>query len=1301
SLAGGLKPSGPAPPSAGIAPDPLAGISAAAGTIKPGSLSVGARPSGPPPSSPGTDAGPPGGFSAALPGMSAPAGPAGPGSPPGAAGAHGSSSSTVPSPSALLDAVPPDGISAAAGSIKPGASADALGSGGQVRSSAHDRVSGTEADRQAGVRHTAGAAGPGAPAGSSPVRAGEPSPGPSPPEGTDAEALKAGHAADVPAPPAPGQAEVEVTLSPGLLSLIGLPEKAPEAGGDFLPDIFHPGDGPAFADLFAGLADGRVPRFNFEHLLWNARTATWERCASSGEARMSADRMRVDVSAVMGIIHTNEIFDETVNSLGALTWRRPGAGEGQALISKDDHYRVMLDTLPTVCTIWDEDLCQIECNEAVRSLFGVPDKKTFFDYYPLLSPRFQPDGQTSESANLKNLHTAMRDGYLRYEWLFQDLEGDPIQSDVTLVKVTDGRRKILVSYINDLRELKATEAELERERALLQKILDHSPVAFLISVSGKIRFITPFARKTFGVNIADPVTAIFESPEQGQLVTRLIEKKGKVSWQEVDIRAREGGPLHMLLNAFKSDYSGSIGQMYWLMDITEIAEKEKALNVARELAEASTRAKSEFLANMSHEIRTPMNAIIGLCHLVLQTELSGQQLEYVSRTQSAAKALLRIINDILDFSKIEAGKLEIERTEFQLEDVLTEAIELQSMRAQEKNLEVFLDMPEMNLPSMIGDPVRLSQILNNLLSNAIKFTSEGEVGIRVELEAEIPLTATARFTVSDTGIGLTPEQVGRLFTPFTQADSSTTRKYGGTGLGLTITKRLVEMMGGEIWCRSEPGKGSTFAFTVRLELRDRWVRADTPPPFRGRLSFIADDNPSSLQVLSTNLLKLGFEVVRFASGDPLVKRVQTLSKNPDARLPDLIVCDWDMPGLPGPDAIAAALKAAGTGRKPAAMMLVSGPVSTPQQDAALKAGAPVTLSKPYSLAALSSALTDLFSKSPSRARRAVKNKDHSELVAHLKGRSLLLVEDNEVNQLVASRILRKAGFKVAIANNGREGVDMFRKGDGGYDLILMDIQMPEMDGFEATQTIRGIPGGNEVPIVAMTAHAMTGDRELSIRSGMNDHVNKPIDVQELFKTLARWLPGEDAPAGEGGGGSGGGGDGSGGGGPAAGEGGPEAGSPEGGDAGVEPLAAASRSVSPSGDGASLRPATPAGGGASLQPASPAGDGASPRAATPAGGGASPQPASPAGDGASPRAATPAGGGASRQPASPAGDGASSQPASPAGGGASSQPASPAGDGASSQPASPAGDGASPQPASPAGDGASPQPASPAGDGASP
>ncbi|MDR3153058.1 MAG: response regulator, partial [Deltaproteobacteria bacterium] len=915
-----------------------------------------------------------------------------------------------------------------------------------------------------------------------------------------------------PEPLGPGEGAAVVTFSPGLLTLIGLPERPPENGLDFFMNVFHPGDGVVLAELIRGLVDGRIPSFNFEHLLWNARTGTWERCSSSGEARLSPDRLRVDVTAIIGIIHTNEIFDASVNSLGALPWRRPGPGEGQALISKDDHYRVMLDTLPTVCTIWDSNFNQIECNEAVTSLFGVPDKKTFFDYYPLLSPRFQPDGQTSEAANLKNLRRAFQEGYARYEWLFQTMEGDPIQSDVTLVKVTGGRSRILVSYINDLRELKATEAELERERALLQKILDHSPVAFLVSVNGKIRFLTPFARKTFGVNIADSVTNIFYSQEQGVFVSRALDKKGKLSWQEVEIKSRDGGKLHMLLNAFKSDYSGSIGHLYWLMDITEIAEKERALNEARVVAEASTKAKSEFLANMSHEIRTPMNAIIGLCHLVLQTDLSPQQLEYISRTQSAAKALLRIINDILDFSKIEAGKLEMEHTEFQLEDVLTEAIELQSLRAQEKNLEVYLDMPEMNLPVMIGDPVRLSQVINNLLSNAIKFTSEGEVGIKVELDAEIPLTATVRFTVMDTGIGLTQEQVGRLFTPFTQADSSTTRKYGGTGLGLTITKRLVEMMGGEIWCNSEPGKGSVFAFTVRLGLKDRWVRSDSPPPFRGRLAAAADDNPSSLQVLSTGLIRLGFEVMRFPAGEPLVKKIQALKKNPEAHLPDLIVCDWEMPGMNGPDTVAAVLKAREPAWKPYAFLVVSGPVTAPQQELATKCGAPTVLSKPFSLTGLSAALTEVFSKAPVRARRAPKSSDHSELVSHLKGTRLLLVEDNEVNQLVASRILKKAGFQVAIANNGREGVEMFAKG-GGYALILMDIQMPEMDGLEATSAIRALPQGKDIPIVAMTAHAMTGDRELSIRSGMNDHVNKPIDVHELFKTLARWIPGgSPAPA---------------------------------------------------------------------------------------------------------------------------------------------------------------------------------------------
>jgi signal transduction histidine kinase/CheY-like chemotaxis protein len=893
----------------------------------------------------------------------------------------------------------------------------------------------------------------------------------------------------------------------GFLNLLGLsPAFLPENPIDFINDNFHPGDGDKLFVLMDKILKGYIGSFNMEHLLWNSRIETWQRCFSSGSVeKVDGDPLHLHITFILGVLNATDTFEAELNSNDALTWRKPNNGEGQALLSKAEHYQIMLDTLPVVCSIWDTEYKQIDCNDAVVPLFRVPDKKTFLDYFPILSPPYQPDGQESDAATLKYIKEAFKNGYAHFQWLFQTIDGDPIQSDVTLVKVTRDSIEILISYIKDLRELKATEAVLERERALLQKILDNSPISFLISVDGSIKFLTPFARKTMGVNIGDPVEKIFAIDEEAKYVKRMIDKKGKLIWHEVEIFERGGRTLHMLLNGFKTDYGGAIGHMFWLMDVTEMAEKEKALNIARDEAEASTRAKSEFLANMSHEIRTPMNAIIGLCHLTMQTELSEQQLEYVSRTQSAAKALLRIINDILDFSKIEAGKLEMEKVEFQLQDVLTEAIELQSMRAVEKDLEIYLDMPELQVPTLIGDPVRLSQVLNNLLSNAIKFTNKGEVGIKVELLEEIPKSITVRFTVRDSGIGLTPEQIGRLFTPFSQADSSTTRKYGGTGLGLTITKRLVEMMNGIIFCDSIPNKGSTFTFTARFELLDKWIKTDIKPPFHGLSAMAIDNNPSSLQVLSTNLVALGFQVIRFLSGEAALSRFQALKQKKDAIYPDLIMMDWDMPGLNGPESLEHIFQELPLlPQRPDSILMVSGPITNNQQEIAEKLGVKLILSKPYSIQNLNNTLQELFTQEETNTvKKKVHQSDYSDLVTHLKGAKILLVEDNEVNQLVASRILKKAGFIVTIANNGQEAIEKVQADN--FRLVLMDIQMPVMDGIEATQAIRNIPGYQKLPIVAMTAHAMSGDKELSLKSGMNDHVNKPIDVQELFKTIAKWI----------------------------------------------------------------------------------------------------------------------------------------------------------------------------------------------------
>jgi PAS domain S-box-containing protein len=841
--------------------------------------------------------------------------------------------------------------------------------------------------------------------------------------------------------------------------------------------------------------------FKLNHLLWSNNNGAWNKAVTAGVVTERSAHS-LNIQAVMRYC---DDADETVDPMTPFWAANQQMNPISQAFGEAEHYRLMLDSMPMACSLWDKDFKIIDCNRAVIRIFGLPNKQAFFDYFPTLSPPYQPDGSVSADAFLKYIQEAFQEESVSFEWLFQTLNGTPIQSEVSIVRVTSPEGEQALCYFRDLRKLKAAEAQIERERSLLQKILDNSPVSFLISVDGDIRFLTPYARKSLGLNIDESIMKIYANIDEAERIMRTLERKGSLSWQKIQILDQAGAVRHMLLNAFKGEYAGGIGLMFWLMDVTEMAEKEQELSLAREAAEASTRAKSEFLANMSHEIRTPMNAIIGLCHLCLQTDLDPQQHEYVQRTHAAAQALLRIINDILDFSKIEAGKMDLENVEFRLEEIMSETLELQSIKATEKGLEFYLDTPE-NMPQVvIGDPVRFSQILNNLISNAIKFTSKGEIGVKVELIEEITKTVSMRFTVSDTGIGLTPEQRQNLFTPFAQADSSTTRKYGGTGLGLTITKRLVEMMNGEVFCESQPGYGSLFGFTARFGLTENWAPLKIKPIYKDRVVLAIDDNPSSLQILARNLGSLGFNVTKSTSGEAAVSRVKTMKDNQQP-MPELIVVDQNMQGKDGLSTIKELRLLLDN---PTSILLLSG--LTPQniQAQAAKAGVAAVLSKPLSYNTLTTTLADLINPSTPVPKARTRSKkiraDYNELISHLKGKEILLVEDNEVNQIVASGILRKAGLTVKVAGNGLKAVEMIQAEP--FDLVLMDIQMPEMDGLEAAKTIRALGGQySTVPIVAMTAHAMSGDKELSLQSGMNAHVNKPIDVKELFSTIAKWLP---------------------------------------------------------------------------------------------------------------------------------------------------------------------------------------------------
>jgi CheY-like chemotaxis protein len=470
------------------------------------------------------------------------------------------------------------------------------------------------------------------------------------------------------------------------------------------------------------------------------------------------------------------------------------------------------------------------------------------------------------------------------------------------------------------------------------------------------------------------------------------------------------------------------------------------------------------------------------------------------KTAAAAKSLLGIINDILDFSKIEAGKLLMERIEFRLEDVLEGAESLFTFKAREKGLELLLRVEPSVRTALVGDPLRLGQVLNNLLGNAVKFTEKGSVTLAVEMEQASDEAARLLFKVKDTGIGLTPEQQKYLFTAFNQADSSFTRRYGGTGLGLAISKSMVEMMGGRVWAEGEQGKGSTFGFTAEFGLYD--PSAVYLPPqdnLKGKTALCVDDYPEALEIMAGNLRSLGMEAVAVPSALEAVEKMRERAKSGDKF--DFAVID----ALSGEmDALAlASLAKESLAPESLPLLILAAPEGHPSLAACKGLGFKASILKPATAAGLTAALEEA-SKGAKSFKGRLKAASVDQLsIAHLKGAKILLAEDNEVNQLVASRFLNKAGLKVDLANNGKEAVE--RVMAKAYDLVLMDIQMPIMDGLSATKAIRGLPGQADLPIVAMTAHAMSGDREQSLAAGMNDHITKPINLGELFSALNRWI----------------------------------------------------------------------------------------------------------------------------------------------------------------------------------------------------
>ncbi|MCC6129017.1 MAG: response regulator [Acidobacteria bacterium] len=698
-----------------------------------------------------------------------------------------------------------------------------------------------------------------------------------------------------------------------------------------------------------------------------------------------------------------------------------------------------------------------------------------------------------------------------------------------------GHVRRLVASNRDITRRKLAEMELKK---LSEAVQQNPSMIFVTSRGGEIEYVNPRFTQLTGYT-ADEIRgrtpnilksgqvsrAVFENlwqtilsgePWRGELLNK--KKNGELFWASVSISGVKGeqGAIENFVcieediterkhaeKELENSRDELAAQRSELADAVEVlTQTQIELARAKEAAESASRAKSEFLANMSHEIRTPMNAVIGLSHLALQTSLTPKQRDYITRIHRSAQNLLGIINDILDVSKIEAGKLTLESVSFNLEEVLDNLATVLSPRVNEKELELLIAV-EPEVPKLLmGDPLRLGQVLLNLAGNAVKFTEKGEIAVRASLAGRSETGVELRFEVKDTGIGLSRDQMSRLFTAFSQADSSTTRKYGGTGLGLTISKRLVELMNGRIWVESEPGKGSRFCFTAAFGLTDHAPLESLAPPadLRGLRVLVVDDSHSARMIASEMLVAMGFRVDAVASGPEAVELVEKASASGEPFR--VVLMDWKMSPWDGLETARRIQGDAVVGDKPVIVMMTAhGREDVMRQAESM--GIKGFLLKPMSPSLLLNMLVDRIQDDktvPRLASRATMRRDR---VHELRGARILVVDDNEINQIVAREILEACGATVKVADNGEDA--LISIAEDPPDLVLMDVQMPVMDGLEATARLRQDPQFAKLPVLAMTAHALVEERERCLHAGMNDHVTKTIDPDVLIQTVARYL----------------------------------------------------------------------------------------------------------------------------------------------------------------------------------------------------
>lgn len=761
--------------------------------------------------------------------------------------------------------------------------------------------------------------------------------------------------------------------------------------------------------------------------------------------------------------------------------------------------QIFFEYFPKPHILLDANMNLFGLSQSTLDLFGVRDfvdSKTV--HWEKFLPGFQSNGESTKSHVSSAMEEAILNGCVSRDITFLTSIGEPLPCDCSIFRCyMEGTGKPIFCIIfTDLRANIIKEASLEFGSACLEQLLEASLCGAIIEQEGKILWLNSKIIDRIGCSSGERLEDFFEFQVSYNEIHDTIQTKGYAHNTAISMYCKKGELLHFSYSGLSFNYKGKPSVLSWLYDLTEIEQGREDLIVAQNAAEEGFRVKNSFLARMSHEVRTPMNAILGMSHLCLQTQLDTDQHGYLVKLQYSAKALLAIFDDILDYSKMDTNEVVADNDSFSLAETLDALMNQYASMADSKKIELTLDM-DFNISSrLFGDCIRLSRVLSNILSNALKFTHSGEITLSSKIMHQTDDYSYIHFAVTDTGIGIDKGELSNIYELFMQVEDSITRRYSGSGIGLSVAQRLVESMGGNLEVQSTLGVGTKFFFTLAFEHDLDFSEKPFPVHKFDILEVIViDDNPTTSASLVEMLEGFSFHVESASSGEEGIQLIERLM--PNFKASPVIVIDHKIIGIDGFET-AKKIRQVYTSEHDPIIIIMTNPTAHVSESMITESGVQMVLRKPILPSSLYSNLVqlDVYKKGIDAAIA-----DKYSVTSYISGAQILLVEDNEINQEIAKALLLHMGVEVDVANNGLEAIEAVRKKE--YDLIFMDIQMPEMDGLTATREIRAL--GIEIPIMAMTAHSQESDRESSFSAGMNGHFTKPLDPDVLAQALSTWI----------------------------------------------------------------------------------------------------------------------------------------------------------------------------------------------------